>query len=34
MIKTFGIRMQELRRIGYQQVTEIESYLKKKQKIH
>jgi RNA polymerase sigma factor (sigma-70 family) len=34
MIKTFGIRMQELRRIGYQQVTEIESYLKKKQRIH
>ena len=34
MIKTFGIRMQELRRIGYQQVTEIESYLKKRQKIH
>jgi RNA polymerase sigma factor (sigma-70 family) len=34
MIKTFGIRIQELRRIGYQQVTEIESYLKKKQRIH
>jgi RNA polymerase sigma factor (sigma-70 family) len=34
MMKTFGIRMQELRRIGYQQVTEIESYLKKKQRIH
>ncbi len=33
MIKAFGIRMQELRRIGYQQVTEIESYLKKR-KIH
>ncbi len=34
MIKTFGIRMQELRRIGFQQVTEIENYLKKKQRIH
>ncbi len=34
IMKTFGIGMQELRRIGYQQVTEIESYLKKKRRIH
>ncbi len=34
MIKTFGIRMQDLRRIGFQQVTEIENYLKKKRRIH
>jgi DNA-directed RNA polymerase specialized sigma24 family protein len=34
MIKAFGIRMQELRRIGYQQVTEIESFMKKKRRIH
>lgn len=34
IIKAFGIRMQELRKIGYRQVTEIESFLKKKRRIH